>query len=71
MAAGEARIRSDYRELLLADYLPLNNRLAQFYGVDYREMFHSSAPDWRRKVMHDSRATCTTLMANWPTRNAP
>lgn len=25
--------RSDYRELLLADYLPLNNRLAQFYGV--------------------------------------
>lgn len=32
---------------------------------DYREMFYPSAPDWRVKVIHDSRAMLGTLVANW------
>ena len=38
---------------------------------DYREMFSPSSPDWRLKVMRDSRAMFATVMANFPKLNAP
>jgi hypothetical protein len=33
---------------------------------DYREMFYPSSPDWRAKVIGDSRAMFQALLANWP-----
>lgn len=33
---------------------------------DYREMFYPSSPDWRTKVIHDSRAMFAAVLANWP-----
>ena len=38
---------------------------------DYREMFYPSSPDWRLKVMRDSRSMFTTVLANWPKVGAP
>ncbi|GLS15284.1 M14 family metallopeptidase [Hydrogenophaga electricum] len=32
---------------------------------DYREMFYPSSPDWRTKVIHDSRAVFARVLANW------
>lgn len=34
---------------------------------DYREMFYPSSPDWRAKVVRDSRAMFQAVLANWPT----
>ena len=34
---------------------------------DYREMFYPSSPDWRTKVIRDSRAMFQAVLANWPT----
>lgn len=33
---------------------------------DYREMFYPSSPDWRAKVIRDSRAMFEAVLANWP-----
>lgn len=35
-------------------------------GHDYREMFYPSSPDWRAKVIGDSRAMFQAVLANWP-----
>ncbi len=43
--------RSDYRELLLADWLPLNGRLAKLYGVEVAEEgFESVKFDTRKRA---------------------
>ncbi|MBX2851137.1 MAG: DUF1592 domain-containing protein [Phycisphaeraceae bacterium] len=50
--------RSDYRELLLADYLYVNDRLAEVYGVDRGE---DTAPGFTRvKVPADRRSGVIT-----------
>jgi hypothetical protein len=46
---------SDYRTLLLADYIFLNNRLAQFYGVSTNET------DTFAKVNFDPKQRCGVL----------
>jgi len=47
---------SDFRQLLLADYLPLNGRLAKFYGVD----LPADAPFQNVKLNPEQRAGVLT-----------
>jgi hypothetical protein len=51
---------SDYRELLLADYLPLNSRLQELYGL--RENYRSEG-DHQKAVIAEDAFTCVQCNA--------
>ena len=38
---------------------------------DYRELFNPSSPQWRTKVIQDSRAMLRAVLANWPRVSPP